>query len=73
MTETLKPAVELAGARAAPFPGESEEYAEARRALLEEEIEFRRHRPGSPSSGRRCRRARSSRRTTASVTGTARR
>ena len=44
MTETeLKPAAELAGTRTAPFPGESEEYAEARRALLEEEIEFRRH------------------------------
>lgn len=44
MSETkLKPADELAGTRTAPFPGESDDYAEARRALLEEEIEFRRH------------------------------
>ena len=39
----LTPARELADARTAPFPGESEAYAEARRALLAEEIEFRRH------------------------------
>ena len=39
----LKPAAELAGRRTAPFPGESDEYADARRTLLEEEIEFRRH------------------------------
>ena len=44
MSDTsLKPADELAGTRTPPFPGESDEYAEARRALLEEEIEFRRH------------------------------
>jgi predicted dithiol-disulfide oxidoreductase (DUF899 family) len=44
MSETkLKPADDLAGTRTAPFPGESDDYAEARRALLEEEIEFRRH------------------------------
>lgn len=39
----LKPVDELARARTAPFPGESEEYAAARQALLAEEIEFRRH------------------------------
>jgi len=39
----LKPADKLAETRTAPFPGESEEYAQARTALLAEEIEFRRH------------------------------
>ena len=39
----LKPAADLAALRKAGFPGESEAYAQARRALLQEEIEFRRH------------------------------
>jgi predicted dithiol-disulfide oxidoreductase (DUF899 family) len=44
MSETeLKPARELANRRTALFPGESQEYAEARRTLLAEEIDFRRH------------------------------
>lgn len=38
----LKSAVELAEKRR-PIPGESAEYAEARKRLLAEEIEFRRH------------------------------
>lgn len=44
MTEAgLLPAVELAGKRAAMFPGESDAYSSAREALLAEEIELRRH------------------------------
>ncbi len=39
----LRPAAELAKLRKPPFPGESEAYAQARQALLAEEIEFRRH------------------------------
>jgi predicted dithiol-disulfide oxidoreductase (DUF899 family) len=42
--DTLKPAAELAArAKTTPFPGESDAYRQARRALLQEEIEFRRH------------------------------
>ena len=40
---TLKPADELAKLASNPFPGESDAYFVARRALLAEEIEFRRH------------------------------
>lgn len=40
---SLKPADELSRLIRAPFPGESADYAEARRALLAEEIELRRH------------------------------
>ncbi len=44
MTEaTTKPADEIAAMRKGAFPGESADYARARRALLAEEIEFRRH------------------------------
>lgn len=39
----LKRAENLARLRNPPFPGESEQYAQAREALLAEEIEFRRH------------------------------
>jgi predicted dithiol-disulfide oxidoreductase (DUF899 family) len=39
----LTPALELARLPYPHFPGESAEYREARRALLAEEIEFRRH------------------------------
>jgi predicted dithiol-disulfide oxidoreductase (DUF899 family) len=39
----LKPAAELASLARMPFPGASAEYERARRALLAEEIEFRRH------------------------------
>ncbi len=39
----LKPAVQLAEAAKTPFPGASAEYEAARKALLAEEIEFRRH------------------------------
>ncbi|MFD1794836.1 DUF899 domain-containing protein [Paracoccus aurantiacus] len=42
MTE-LKPAKELAELREQKLPGESAEYTAARKALLAEEIEFRRH------------------------------
>lgn len=42
-SEQLTPAAEWAAKRKPPFPGESEEYREARNALLAEEIEFRRH------------------------------
>lgn len=42
-TTSLKPADELSRLIRAPFPGESADYAEARRALLAEEIELRRH------------------------------
>ena len=41
--QTLVPAAQLAAKAKTPFPGESEAYRDARRALLEEEIEFRRH------------------------------
>ena len=37
------PAVQLATLAHLPFPGESEAYSTARRALLAEEIDFRRH------------------------------
>lgn len=44
MTDTeLKPAAELATKRTPHFPGESAAYADARRRLLAEEIDFRRH------------------------------
>lgn len=39
----LTPATELAEKANIPFPGASPEYLEARKALLAEEIEFRRH------------------------------
>jgi predicted dithiol-disulfide oxidoreductase (DUF899 family) len=39
----LKPAAELAALAKTPFPGASPEYERARKALLAEEIEFRRH------------------------------
>ena len=42
-TQTRKPADELAKLAKNPFPGESDAYRTARRALLAEEIEFRRH------------------------------
>lgn len=38
-----KPAAELAAAAYRPYPGESPAYTEARRALLAEEVELRRH------------------------------
>ena len=41
--ETLKPAAELAAAASKPYPNDSDEYRRARTALLEEEIELRRH------------------------------
>lgn len=41
--DSLKPAGGLAALRRPGFPGESEAYAKARQALLQEEIEFRRH------------------------------
>ena len=41
--ETLTPAADLARAVKPVFPGESDAYRQARRALLAEEIEFRRH------------------------------
>ena len=43
MKEPLKPATELAAEARTPFPGASADYEHARRALLAEEIEFRRH------------------------------
>lgn len=43
MPATLKPAAEMARNAKTPFPGASAAYEEARRALLAEEIEFRRH------------------------------
>jgi predicted dithiol-disulfide oxidoreductase (DUF899 family) len=43
MTAPLVPAAELAAKAKPLFPGESAAYRAARRALLEEEIEFRRH------------------------------
>ncbi len=42
-TETLTPAAELARDNPVRFPNESAEYRAARRALLAEEIELRRH------------------------------
>jgi predicted dithiol-disulfide oxidoreductase (DUF899 family) len=43
MTDSLKPAAELAEGMKIVFPGASPEYAEARKKLLAEEIEVRRH------------------------------
>ncbi|MBC7957290.1 MAG: DUF899 family protein [Cytophagales bacterium] len=43
MTDQLKPALQLAAQAKTPFPGASPEYDAARKALLAEEIEFRRH------------------------------
>lgn len=43
LPDDLKPAHELAQKRKPLFPGESEAYAQARKKLLAEEIEFRRH------------------------------
>ncbi len=43
MTQTLVPATELARRNTMSFPNESTEYRTARRALLAEEIELRRH------------------------------
>ncbi len=43
MDQTLTPAAQLAATARTPFPGESAEYRQARQALLQEEIEFRRH------------------------------
>lgn len=42
-TQAMVPADQLADKANNPFPGESEEYRAARRALLAEEIDFRRH------------------------------
>ena len=42
-TPALTPAQDLAKLAHAPFPGESKAYRDARRKLLAEEIEFRRH------------------------------
>ena len=39
----LTPVATLARKGKTPFPGESDAYRKAREALLEEEIEFRRH------------------------------
>ena len=41
--ENLTPAAKLAVKARTPFPGESDAYRKARRVLLEDEIEFRRH------------------------------
>ncbi|MEO7335127.1 MAG: DUF899 family protein [Caldimonas sp.] len=43
MSTQLKPAIELTADAKMPFPGASSEYEAARKALLAEEIEFRRH------------------------------
>ena len=43
MTDPLTPAAQLAANAKTPFPGTSTEYDQARKALLAEEIEFRRH------------------------------
>ena len=43
MKDALTPAADLAKKAKTPFPGASAEYDAARRALLAEEIEFRRH------------------------------
>jgi predicted dithiol-disulfide oxidoreductase (DUF899 family) len=57
-TTILTPATELATKNKAKFPNESEEYRQARNALLAEEIELRRHiervaelRRGLPNGG----------------------
>lgn len=42
-TQMLPSANQLAAQARTPFPGETEAYRDARRALLAEEIEFRRH------------------------------
>ena len=67
MSDPLKPATLLAEQARTPFPGASREYEEARRALLAEEIEFRRHLTRLTEQ----RTARSSARTTASATSRA--
>nr|WP_293404251.1 DUF899 family protein [Phenylobacterium sp.] len=43
VAQTLVPAAQLAAEGRTPFPGESAAYRDARRALLAQEIEFRRH------------------------------
>ncbi len=43
MTDTLKPAAELAAATSRPYPNEPPGYRAAREALIAEEIELRRH------------------------------
>lgn len=43
MAVALIPAADLAAKGKTPFPGESDAYRQARQALLQEEIEFRRH------------------------------
>lgn len=43
ITQALKTADQLAKMAQNPFPGESDAYRAARRALLAEKIEFRRH------------------------------
>jgi predicted dithiol-disulfide oxidoreductase (DUF899 family) len=43
MTAPLNPATDLAVKAKTPFPGASSDYENARKALLAEEIEFRRH------------------------------
>jgi predicted dithiol-disulfide oxidoreductase (DUF899 family) len=43
MTDQLSPATKLAATAKTPFPGASVEYDAARKALLAEEIDFRRH------------------------------
>ena len=43
MTDQLRPATELVANARTPFPGASVEYDVARKALLAEEIDFRRH------------------------------
>lgn len=43
MTDALKPVQEMIEKRRALFPGESSAYRDARKALLAEEIELRRH------------------------------
>src|ERR1700733_2455946 len=43
MTDQLRPATELVAKSRTPFPGGSVEYDVARKALLAEEIDFRRH------------------------------
>ncbi len=42
-SDALKPAAELAEAASRPYPNDSAEYRAARKALLAEEIELRRH------------------------------
>jgi predicted dithiol-disulfide oxidoreductase (DUF899 family) len=43
MAQQLKPATELAASASRPYPNDSADYRDARRALLVEEIELRRH------------------------------